>query len=249
MGLKKKTGTSSGQAPSTHTPIFAGEEIGSIVQPVAGLDAEALSLFLHVAKRNLPSTSGFLAAVQDIAATWANVAADLPTKTADDIKQEIEDIGKAAHGMRDKLSALAGGSQVFRDLETGSMYLFMRNNEVGSETTDRPVVPSLPTDARNLPQLLQRLYGDLQALRVCCDHTAQNINPAKSSPKWLEREVVTRVALAYKAAYGELPPLSDWFAKAFMGFVGQRMRLSIGKTVVTQAVKACRSSNLANDKR
>jgi hypothetical protein len=225
-------------------PTFGGDESGSFVQPLAKLSAQNLLQKLPVQRRTQAATPGFLAKVQSIASTWADVANAMPKLTPDEVKSEIQAIEAAARDMLDRLSGLAGVSEAFNDLQTGSMYLFMRNDEAGTPAPGRPEVPALPTDARSLSQLFQRLHSDLDALRVCCDYTAQKIEPSKSSTKWLEREVAGLVAKAHHEAFGEWPPLSDWFVKDFMGFVGEGMKRSIGKTVVIQAVNACRSSSL-----
>jgi hypothetical protein len=222
------------------TRNFGSIKIGGIVEPVAELTDDALRNLLPLAKRDLPTSSSFIAAVQGIAATWAEVASDFPQTTPDTIKRELEKIEALAHRMSNALAPLADGSELFENLETGAMYLFMRNNEVSSDTAGRPVVPSLSTDATNLAALLQRISGDLEALRAACNHTAKKITPRRSQEKWLERKVVELVVTAYQKAFDELPPLSDWFLEEFMQFIGGRMKLSIGKTVVTDVVNACR---------
>jgi hypothetical protein len=216
--------------------MFGSDESGSLIEPAAGLGVQELLLLMPVSMRTLAATPGFLAQVQEIAATWANVAADQPEQTPDAIKQIIHRVRTAAHAMRNELGVLAGGSEAFRDLQTGSMYLFLRNNEVDAPAPGRPVVPALPTDARSLDQLLQRVHGDLEALRVCTEHTAQNIKPAKSRAKWIEREVVKLVAMAHQAAFGKPPPKRSWFGNDFMPFVGECMNLEIGHRVVGEEV-------------
>jgi hypothetical protein len=224
------------------TRNFGSIKIGGIVEPVAELTDDALRNLLPLAKRDLPTSSSFIEGVQAIAATWADIAADSPEKTPDTIKRELKRIEGVAHRMSNALAPLADGSELFENLETGAMYLFMRNNETSSDTAGRPVVPSLSTNTTNLAALLQRISGDLEALRTACTHTAQKIKPKRSTEKSTERNVVELVVKAYEGAFGELPPLSDWFTDDLVAFVGQRMGLSIGKTVVTEVVNARRSS-------
>ena len=194
-------------------PRFTPRLAGGFVAPVPGLETGRLQALLPRALRAHDCAAGFCADVQEAAATVADMAADAPDSTADEVRDQVQAIEVAARRMQAALTPLTDASHVFECLDAHAEYLLLRTREVGVPTAGRPIVPAMHTTAPYFAGLLQRLHGDLAALRVACNHTADQITPQRGIPKGHELHMAKCIVAAFQRNFGQLPPgRRSWFA-------------------------------------
>jgi hypothetical protein len=217
-------------------PRFTPRLGGGFEEPVAGLEPDKLRGYLPAVLRAHAGAAGFLADVQDAATTVAAMAADAPDSTADEVRDQVQAIEVAARRMQAALTPLTDASHVFECLDAHAEYLLLRTREVGMPTVGRPVVPTMDTTAPDFAGLLQRLHGDLAALRVACNHTADQITPQRGIPKGHELHLAKCIVAAFQRNFGRPPPgRRSWFADEFMAYIGETMGMKIGHRLIDEA--------------
>lgn len=217
-------------------PQFTSRRSGGIVEPVPGLETDKLQALLPKELQAHAGAAGFAVDVQEAAATVAAMAGDVSGVTAEEVRKKMGALDTAARRMQAALMPLADSSHTFECLDAHAEYLLLRTREVGMPTAGRPVVPEMHTTAADLAGMLQRLHGDLAALRVACSHTAGQITPQRGIPKGHELHMATCVVTAFLRHFGKLPPgRRSWFADEFMVDVGKMMGMKIGHRLIDEA--------------
>ena len=214
---------------------FRRDDCGALIEPVPGLPVTYVHDLLPDSLRAHPAAVAFVEGVIEHAAdVAAQEAADItPAAT----QARLREVDLAAHKMQHELHPLAGASATFAALDAQFLYLRMRAREGAAAPQEgRPEVPGLPADVPDLPALLERIDGDLQALRIACCYTAERITPKRSTPKDRERGLVRGIACLFRHHFGELPPKRGWFAEVFIATVADQLKLVVGHHVVGEVV-------------
>ena len=219
---------------------FISKTHGSIGEPVPGIDADALRLFLPARLRKHPMAEDFLAATIEQVETFAGMGEDDPEVPPAHTRDALNTAEQAAHALQNALAPMAGGSDAFDALEAQFRYLRIRAQENDMPTEGRPKVPGLPRDLPALRELLQRIADDLGTLRTVCDYTAALITPTRSAPRTRERMLVRLIAESYRQCFGALPPKRSWFANDLCAYIGSSVGADLGHRVVGEAVESLR---------
>lgn len=215
---------------------FTSKTDGGMVEPVPGIDAAALRLYLRANLRQHPQADAFLAATVEHVEAFVDMADDDPAATPKDTRDALAVVRQAAHKMYDALAPLVGGSNAFDALEVQFLYLSIRAQEQNMPTEGRPKVPDLPRDLPAVQVLLQRIADDLATLRTVCDYTAMRITPTRNAPHDRQRMLVRWIAASYRHCFGVLPPKRSWFANDLCGYIGNTIGADLGHRVVGEAV-------------
>ena len=217
---------------------FTSMTHGGIEEPVPGINAEALSLYLPVRLRKHAMVNAFLVATVEHVKIFAGMREDDPEATPKDTRDTLAAVEQAAHALRNALAPLAGGSDAFDTLEVQFRYLRIRAQERDMPTEGRAKVPALPCDMPALAGLLQRVADDLDTLRTVCDYTTERITPTRSTPRSRERMLVCWIAESHRQCFGELPPRRSWFADDLCKYIGSTIGADLGHRVVGEAVNS-----------
>ncbi len=215
---------------------FTRKTHGGIVEPVPGIDADALRLFLPVRLRQHPMAATFLAATVEHVEAYASMGADDAKETPKDTRDTLAAVERAAHSLQHALAPLSGASDAFDALEVQFRYLRIRAQEVNMPTEGRPVVPALPRDLPALHGLLQRMADDLSTLRTVCGYTTAHITPQRNVSKDRERMLVRWIAESHLQCFDALPPKRSWFANDLCAYIGTTVGADLGHRVVGEAV-------------
>lgn len=217
---------------------FIERDSGGFVEPVPGLEPEAMKRYLPARLQAHPRCAEFLARLSDLAAVVKDMADDSPVLTHAELREQLHAVDDGAHRMQHALQPLASASEAFEALNTQFGYLAMRARERDMPTAGRPVVPALAPDVLDLPDLLKRISTDLQTLRTACAYTTKRIQPVRSAPRAHERWLARATVELFRDCFGKLPPQRSWFADEFMAEIGERMGMPIGHRVVGEVVRA-----------
>lgn len=194
------------------------------------LRADKLKLHLPERLRAMPEAAPFLSDVERII---AQVSTRPRRPSAGERRAALTSIEAAVHQLQNVLSGLDFASETYEDLEPDFQYKLKRSRE------GRPVGPALPDGTPDLPDLLERLKGDLSALRLGCASAAAGIPVDRNSrDKGPERLLAYQVAHAYSIRFGKLPPKRSWFADDFLAYIGGEIGLDIGHGIVGEIVAA-----------
>lgn len=226
-------------------PRFGSASVGGWVQPVPNTDPASLRELLVDGAHGLPKRlltheglDGFLHAVASLCADHVAMHDQGPGVTAAARRDALLSLESAAHRMQNALTPLRAGAShpdLFDAIEPAYWYLAQRARD--PRTEGRPAVPSIPSSLPlTLSDLLSMIDDGLAALRATCSHVARQIEPSASIDKARERALARAVAVAHRAAFGELPPAGGWFGRHFMPELGQRIGWDIGHKVVKVAV-------------
>lgn len=231
---------------------FGSSVAGGLVQPVPNTDPASLRVLL-VGAHGLPKRlrthaglDGFLLAVANLCAHHVAMHHDERIGTAAARRDALLSLERAAHRMQNSLAPLRAGAaspDLFGAIEVAYWYLAQRARD--PRTEGRPVVPSIPSSLPStLSDLLSMVDDSLAALRVTCNHVADQITPSASIEKARERDLARAVAAAHLAAFGEFPPAGGWFGRYFMPELGQRIGWDIGHKVVQVAVESLKGTQV-----
>jgi hypothetical protein len=221
---------------------FEERETGGWVQPVGGLTASELHGLLPPALQRHGKAGQFIDGCIDSAALWLHMAGDAKSTTTAELRDALRGVEQAAHAARNDLQPLRGASDVFEALAVNYHYLALRAREGSANAADRPKVPALPSDTPpRLQDLLKRIELDLQTLETTCAHVAGKIvDPTRNPPKHYERGLARALIAHHVAAFGNLPPVRQWFGDRFVKRVADRVGMSIGWRLVSEEIDATR---------
>lgn len=223
---------------------FGERSTGRMLEYPTGLDAATVR-----ARCALPQSiegaqwfGDWLRQVEEAAGIVREMVRDEPVETLGMQAQWLDELGQAAHRMRNALAVLSAGndrSALFDLLQPLGDYVLWRARDGIGAAAGRPKVPAVRTDAGDFEHLMNRMVADLEALRAIADHQRSKLTDLPSSmPKHRERQLVRWCALAFKTACGRLPPKRGWFGDAFMPYVGECIGLDVGHRIVGEVVTA-----------
>lgn len=223
---------------------FGRRSTGRMLEYPAGLDAATVRArcALPSSIEGAPSFEAWLRQVEEAAGMVREMVQDQPVETLGVQAQWLDELGQAAHRMRNALAVLSASGDraaLFELLQPLGDYVLWRARDGIGAVAGRPSVPVVDTDAANFAHLMTRMVADLQALRAIADHLGAKLTDLPSSmPKHHQRQLVKWCALSFQAAFGRLPPKRGWFGDAFMPYVGECIGLQIGHRIVGEVVTA-----------